>query len=73
MEQLGTGKGVKTEDRLLSVKESAEYLRMSAQTIYNKINAGRLTYSKVGGKVLIHLSTLEKMVSEGTVKARNNQ
>ncbi|MCK9374800.1 MAG: helix-turn-helix domain-containing protein [Syntrophobacterales bacterium] len=54
----------------MTVKEASEYLRMSTQTIYNKINMRGLEYHKVGGKVLIKLSTLEKMVERGTVRAR---
>ena len=33
------------EKRLLSVKELSEYIGLSPQTIYNKINRGEFPYS----------------------------
>jgi excisionase family DNA binding protein len=64
--------GERLGERLLSVKEAGDYLRISAQGIYNRINQGRITYSKIGGRVVIKLSTLEKLVEQGQVSARKN-
>ncbi len=67
--KLETGKGEKLAEQLYSVKEAAEYLRISAQSLYNKISQGRIDYSKVGGRVIFKRSTLEKLVEQGVVKA----
>jgi excisionase family DNA binding protein len=40
-----------TDDRLLSPKEAAEFLRVSLSTIHNRKTAGKLAFYRIGGKI----------------------
>lgn len=66
----GEGKGREKVELLFSVREAADYLCISVQSIYRMINNRGISFVKIGHRCLIKQSTLEKMVKEGTVKAR---
>ena len=49
-------------DRLLRIKEVAEFLRMSDKTVRRMIDAGQLESVKIRGLRLIRWSNLQKIV-----------
>ena len=65
----GKGKDREKVDLLFSVREAAEYLCVSAQSVYRMINNRGVEFVKIGQRCLIKQSILEKMVHDGTVKA----
>lgn len=42
------------EDQFLSVEEAAKLFKVCKQTIYNWKRSGRIKYTKIGRRVLIH-------------------
>ena len=58
------------EKRLLGVKELAEYIGLSPQTIYNKINQGKfpIRYKKVFGLLKWEKHEVNQFLSELTLK-----
>lgn len=59
---------VMTEERLLTVTEVAERLRVSTRTVLNWLRDGRLTGRRFGGTKLgwrIKQSDLERFIDEG--------
>jgi excisionase family DNA binding protein len=46
------------EDKLLTVKEIAERLRVTEKTIYNWIDTGKIKYSKIGDVIRIPASEI---------------
>lgn len=48
-------------ERLLRIKEVAEFLRMSDKTVRRLIDAGKLRSQKIGGLRLIFWSDVEKL------------
>ncbi len=51
--------------KLWTVVETAELLRVSKQTVYRLIYAGRLPAVRVGGSLRIDRAALERFVAEG--------
>jgi excisionase family DNA binding protein len=49
-------------ERLLRIKEVADYLRMSDKTVRRMIDAGQLASVKIRGLRLIRWSDLQKML-----------
>ncbi len=49
-------------ERLLRIKEVAEFLRMSEKTVRRMIDAGQLASVKIRGLRLIRWSDLQKML-----------
>lgn len=49
-------------ERLLRIKEVAEFLRMSDKTVRRMIDAGQLASVKIRGLRLIRWSDLEKLI-----------
>ncbi len=68
----GEGLG-KEMEKYMTVKEVAEHLRISNQSVYNKLNGGVLEYSRVGGRLLIPYSAVKRLITKGTVKATSRQ
>ena len=53
-------------ERLLRIKEVAEFLRMSDKTVWRMIDAGQLASVKIRGLRLIRWSDLQKMLQPST-------
>lgn len=54
------------EDRLLSVKAAAAYLGgISPYTVHAWLSKGKLRRSKVGGRTMVRLSELERVIQDG--------
>jgi excisionase family DNA binding protein len=53
------------EDPFLTVAEVAEILRLNQQTIRNWIDAGSLPAVRIGRRVRIRRSDLDRMLAEG--------
>ena len=53
-------------ERLLRIKEVAEFLRMSDKTVRRMIDAGQLASVKIRGLRLIRWSDLQKMLQPST-------
>jgi excisionase family DNA binding protein len=53
-------------ERLLRIKEVAEFLRMSDKTVRRMIDAGQLASVKIRGLRLIRWSDVQKMLQPST-------
>jgi excisionase family DNA binding protein len=51
---------------LLTRKEAAQLLRITVRSLERLVAAGKLKRTRVGGKVLIERSELERLVREGS-------
>jgi excisionase family DNA binding protein len=56
------------EDKLLTVSEVADYLRVAQITIYKMVSAGRITCTHVGRNVRFRVGDIKAFVSENTSK-----
>jgi excisionase family DNA binding protein len=55
--------------KLLTVKEVAEILKVSNQTVYNWTSKGELIPIKVGGAVRIKEQELNRFIDDNTIKS----
>jgi excisionase family DNA binding protein len=69
MEKMEQGGGMQG---LLSVRDAAAYLGVARQTLFNWINKGRITYTKLGSRVLFRCQDLEKFINSRTIPAKND-
>lgn len=46
-------------EKLLTVEEVGELLRLAPRTVRNWVHTRRIPYRKIGGKVLFHPATIE--------------
>lgn len=54
------------EDRLLSVKDAAAYLGgISPYTVHAWLSQGKLRRSKVGGRTMVRVSELQRVIEDG--------
>ena len=53
----------------LDYQDLSRFLKLSVGTLRNWKCSGRLTYSKIGGKVLFPRREIEKMLISNTIKA----
>ena len=51
------------EAETLTAEEVARYLRVSRQTVYNLIHAGKIPFFKVGNKVRVKRADLEALTN----------
>jgi excisionase family DNA binding protein len=51
------------EVETLTVEEVAKYLRVSRQTVYSLIRAGKIPHFKIGNKVRVKRADLEAMTN----------
>jgi excisionase family DNA binding protein len=61
--------GSNLEDSFLTVAEVAEMLKLNQQTVRNWIDQGSLPALRVGRRVRIRRSDLERMLEEGSTAA----
>ena len=54
--------------RLLNVKEAAQYLGLSVDTVYKKARLRELPYVKVGRALRFDVKALERFVEQHTIK-----
>ena len=59
-------------EKLLTTTETQARLRVSMPTIRSLIHQGRLPVVRLGRRVLIHESVLEKIVNEGLDSVTTN-
>ena len=59
-------------EKLLTITETQARLRVSMPTIRSWIHQGRLPVVRLGRRVLIHESVLEKIVNEGLDSVTTN-
>jgi excisionase family DNA binding protein len=50
-------------ERLYSVKDAAQALGISPATVYTWLSLGRIVRTKIGSRVLIRQSELERLIS----------
>jgi putative resolvase len=55
-------KGVESMDKLFTIAETADYLRVSKMTIYRWIDSGRLNSIKINQKHLIAESEIKRLI-----------
>lgn len=58
------------EIRLLGLDEAAEMLSLSVWTIRGWVQQGKVTTHKLGGRRLIPISEIERLIEESRVPAR---
>lgn len=61
-----------TNDRLMTVGEVAEGMRVSNMTVYRLIKAGHLAALRVGKNYRIRQSDIDRYLSERSVKVEDN-
>ncbi|SIP93100.1 DNA binding domain-containing protein, excisionase family [Alkalispirochaeta americana] len=54
-------------DRLLTIPEAAEQLRIKPATLYVWVSRGKIEYVKIGGRSMIRESQIEEFISRNTV------
>ncbi len=54
--------------QLLSVSETAEYLRLKATTIYHYVNKKKLSYYKLGNRVLFKVEDLDDFLHQNYIE-----
>jgi len=54
--------------RLLDVTEAAEYLGISAKTLYNWVSQRKVPFFKVGNMVRFDLQELDRFIKEHTIQ-----
>ena len=57
------------EAGLRTVEEAQEYTRLSRSTIYNLMDRGELTYTRIGRRRLIPQQALVELAQRGLVKS----
>lgn len=55
--------------RLISVKEAAEFLNLSADYLYQLAGEKKIPHVRIGRKLLFDMNKLEKFIEEKTVEA----
>ena len=59
------------QDNLLTVHEAAEELRLSPHTIRSWVSQKRITYQKIGRRVLFKRSVLKAFIESSTINPYN--
>ena len=62
--------GLRTEDRLLTVAEAANYLSVSTSTLYGWVWQRRIPFVKVGRALRFQMLDLQKFVESNRREAR---
>jgi len=57
------------QDNFITVGEAAKWLKISPQTLRNKLSKGDLPFTKFGGRTLLRVSDLETALLHFTPKA----
>ncbi len=70
LEKENTGKGGTLQEQYMTVKEVAAHFRVTPQSIYSKLNNGRLGYCRMEGRVLIPVAEVEKLITKGTARGK---
>jgi excisionase family DNA binding protein len=52
-------------ERLLSVREAADHLRLSEWTVHNWLSKGILPRVKLGSRTLLRMSDVERLIERG--------
>ncbi len=60
--------GMGGDDRLLTVNEVAESLRVSTMTVYRMLKSGQLPATRVGRSYRFRLSDVERYLEQGRVE-----
>ena len=60
------------EAETLTVQELAKYLRVSRQTIYTMIRAGKLPHFRIGNKVRFKKADIDAMTNTKSTKEKPN-
>ena len=53
--------------RLISIKEAADYTRLSVHTLYTMVSQRRIPFVKLGRLVRFDITTLDKWIEDQTV------
>ena len=61
----GPQQSPQTEDRLLSVREAATFLRLTVPTVYSKVSRGELPCMKQGNRLYFSLSEITAHLRSG--------
>lgn len=54
------------KEEYVTIREAADYLRVSLRTAYRWIDQGKLKYFRAGSSTRIPLSELDRFISENT-------
>ena len=60
----------KEADRLLSIKEASEFLKLAVPTIYSKVSRNELPYMKQGKRLYFSSTELMEYIKEGRNKSK---
>jgi excisionase family DNA binding protein len=60
----------KKERKMLTVKEAAEHLRMSAKFVYRLVEGKQLNYTKLGNRIRIDKGDLDEYLQRSRVETR---
>jgi len=69
---IATGEVSRVMDEILTVREVAEYLKLSRTTVWRWCNEGKLQAFKVGRSWRIHRSEMEEIVGQNLGAMKNN-
>ena len=61
------------EAETLTVQELSKYLRVSRQTIYTMIRAGKLPHFRIGNKVRFKKADIDAMTNTQSTKEKPNE
>ena len=59
----------KEAERLLSIKEASEFLKLTVPTIYSKVSKNKLPYMKQGKRLYFSSTELMEYIKEGRNKS----
>lgn len=67
---MGEVEKVGSVERLLNVRETAIFLNVGRQTIFNWRSQGKIPYTKLGGRLLFRMADLQEFIKANTVGAK---
>jgi excisionase family DNA binding protein len=64
---------INTHTQVLDIKEAAEYLRMSKETMYRWVRLGKMPGKRMGGRWRFRLDELEQFASSVVTSGHSTQ
>ena len=60
-------KGVKMNNTLLNVQETASYLHIATSTLYRWVHQKKIKHTKIGSRVLFSQEYLDEFIKNNTI------
>lgn len=54
--------------KYMDIKEASEYTSLAEQTLRIYCSQKKIEFQKIGGRIMIHTNSLDKFMSDGTVR-----